>query len=128
MVGSLFSGMILVAVWVAILSWIGRLFGGIGSTLDVQKMYVCTGVFDSVMLLLYSILILRMGKAFFVWNAGEYMTFSDFSLVLLGTVVKIWSYVFLLVALSEIHAFSKWRSFFTIVCVMVPFSLLMGLI
>lgn len=118
------SGPILVGVWSYLLTWIGKWFGGIGDVRDVKKVYVWTAVFDSVNLFVYSILIMCMGNGFFDMNAGEYATFFEFCISLLGTVAYFWSIVYLILALSEIHAFSKWKSFFTIACVIGPLALL----
>jgi len=65
-----------------------------------------------------------MGKWFFHVNAGELMTAFDFGVSLLGTIVYFWSLAYLVVAVSEIHAFSKWKGFFTLAIVIIPLALL----
>jgi hypothetical protein len=123
LIGAVVTGLILVGIWSQILTWVGKWFGGIGDVEDVRKIFAWSAVFDAITLLLYAVLTVRMGNGFFQMDAVD-ITFFDFGLFMLGTVVKFWFYAYLIVAISEVHAFSKWRSFFTILCFLVPLALL----
>jgi hypothetical protein len=125
---SLPTGILLVEIWSWSLTWIGKWLGGIGDKEDIKKAFVWSGIFDSIGLVLYFIQIGLMGNAFFQSDASKNISGIAFGVSLLEMLLYVWWVAYLIVALSELHSFSKWKGFFTWVLLMLIVVILLLLI
>lgn len=128
-------GAIILSVNALLIYWVGKLFGGKASYLEVRAAYSWSNAPLLFVIISWLILVAIHGQAMFIppqsansWvqvgapavhhfsNAAQYGIVTITSLLILfNTILYIWSFVILLNNLAEVQGFSLWRSFFNIV-------------
>lgn len=104
----------------ALLTWTGRWLGGKGRFLEVRCAVSWTSATNLVTVLIWALLIFQFKQIIFYEGFVKMpMTVSESAWLsvyfLVQLVVAIWSFILLLLAISEVHAFSVWKSLLNIV-------------
>jgi len=127
-------GLITLYVGGAILGWIGRRLGGIGTNQDVRTALAWSYVMDVEALVLWIPNFALFGSeafyaskpAFDAWaEAQPFVVWPLLSLVVIvALVVSVWSFVVRLKCIAEAHQFSAWRALATVFVIVLPFLFL----
>jgi len=100
-------------------SWIGRQFGGKGSTQDLLTVLVWGNLPVIILVPFWFLLILGFGDNAFSPNmsvmaikSGNPQLISlNYGFLFLKMAAAIWAFIIMLVGVSEAHGFSKWNAF-----------------
>jgi Kef-type K+ transport system membrane component KefB len=98
----------------ALLAGIGRLLGGSADSSDTRVALACSVVPDVVALPLWALAIGYYGAGLFTQEQAV-MPLGVAVLLALSVALTVWGWILRVVMIAEVHDFTRWRSFATIV-------------
>lgn len=112
---SVFAGMLGITITSALLSWTGKWIGGKAPFLNIRAAVGWSNIPNIINIVMWLIMIAHFGGMVFNRNfpqmpfMGGEMLFV-LSIFLVQFIMAIWSFVMLLISLSEVQGFSAWKA------------------
>ena len=121
-----FIGMLGISVTAGLLTWVGKWIGGVGAFTQVRAAVAWSNVPSLVTGLIWLIWIFLFKDSLFYegvlkTNVGGMAQWILLSLAALQFIASVWSFVLLLINLSEVQGFSVWKALLNVI---LPFVLI----
>lgn len=133
LVGGLFTGLIFLFLFSWLIKHTGRWLGGKAESLELRVVYAWSSVPSLLGISMLTIQLIIFGKDIFTSTMAS-LDASIFNQVIfwgttfLETGLGVWSFIWFIVGVSEVHGVSKWRAFFSMLLafllLILPFVLL----
>jgi len=134
LIGSLvvctFLGVVGISLSAWLLQFTGRWIGGKANYQTVRAAVAWSNVPNVVTILMWAVLLVVFGEQVFNSNfsQGQFIGYQAgilFLVMLVETIISVWSFIILLNALAEVQGFSVWRAILNVV---IPFAAILAIV
>ncbi len=118
LVGGLFTGLIVLYLFSWLIKHTGRWLGGKAESFELRVVYAWSSVPSLLAIIMIAIQLIVFGKDIFTstmasLGASIFNQVLFWSTTVLETGLGVWSFIWFIVGVSEVHGVSKWRAFFS---------------